>query len=326
MKYLFTTILMGLLVSVAFASGANESSESDEIVIGFSKIVAHPALDALEQGVRDELAEQGITARYDSQNANGDITAANSIAQKFKSDKITLAVGIATPTAQALVQVLDTIPVVYTGVTDPVAAGIVQSYDKGDETVTGVSDKTPIRAQIELLQQLVPTIRTLGHVYTGSEENAVLLAKEAEEIATELGLDFVATTVTNSAEVRSAIESIASRIDALYVSTDNTVVSAIPSLVAVARNNAFPILSADPTSAKDGGILVAWGFDYYKMGRATGRVVIQVLDGVSPESIPTQYMVDPKDIELLIDTTVADELGISIPDEIITAATTIISE
>ncbi len=322
MKYSFLLIICVCIApSLLFANGASETEEPEQYTIGFSKIVAHPALDALEKGVQDELSEQGVSAQYDSQNANGDINAAISIAQKFSSDSVDLAVGIATPTAQALVQVLEDTPVVYTGVTDPVAAGIVSSYDRGETNVTGVSDKTPVEAQLQLLKELLPNMSILGHVYTGSEENAVLLAKEAEAVSEKMGLEFVSTTVTNSSEVRSAAESIISRVDAIYVSTDNTVVSALPSIIEVAENNDVPILSADPSSAKDGGVLVAWGFDYYKMGRATGRIVIDILvNGVSPAEIPTQYMVKPSDIELLINTKVAETLGITIPTPLLNEA------
>jgi len=297
-----------LLASWSFVF-ASEKQEVEKDVIGISKIVAHPALDAVEQGIQDELAELGYELTYDLQNANGEVSTAASIANKFKSEGVAVAVGIATPTAQALVNVLDEIVVIYSAVTDPVDAGLVDSFDRGGKNVTGVSDMTPVREQIELLNR-VKKIRRLGHVYTSSEANAVRLAEMAREACEDLGIEFVESTISNSAEVKQATQTIINRVDGLYVSTDNTVVSALAALTEVAMENGVPVMSADPSSAETFDVLAAWGFDYYKMGRATGRLVAEILEGANPEDIPTRFMTDPSDIDLLINLDVAQELGL----------------
>lgn len=308
-----------------FASGQSETTTAGpkKVLIGISKIVSHPALDAVEQGIQDELKAEGVDAQYDLQNANGDINTAASIANKFKSENVTVAVGIATPTAQALVNALKTIPVVYSAVTDPVSAGLVASFDKGGANVTGVSDLTPVRQQIEFLNQLKP-IKRLGHVYSSGEANAVTLAKLAEQACKELGIEFVPSTVTNSAEVKQATETIIGKVDGLYVSTDNTVVSALSALTDVAMKNKIPVMSADPSSAEKMDVLAAWGFDYYKMGRATGRMINDILNGKKTSDIPTKFMTDPSDVDLLINLDVAKQLGITVPQKLIDQANSIV--
>ncbi len=298
--------------SVMFAS----KGEAKKDVIGISKIVAHPALDAVEQGIQDELADLGYDFEYDLQNATGEVSTAASIANKFKSEGVRVAVGIATPTAQALANTLDEITVIYSAVTDPVDAGLVDSYDKGGKNITGVSDMTPVREQIEMLNR-IKKIRRLGHVYTGSEANAMRLAEMAKEACADLGIEFVEATVTNSAEVKAATQTIINRVDGIYVSTDNTVVSALSALTEVAMENGVPVMSADPSSAEKFDVLAAWGFDYYKMGRATGRLIAEILEGAKPEDIPTRFMTDPSDIDLLINLDVAKELGLTFPKDII---------
>ncbi|MCA1754576.1 MAG: ABC transporter substrate-binding protein, partial [Spirochaeta sp.] len=276
-----------------------------------------------EQGIQDQLEELGYEFRYDLQNANGEMTSAASIANKFRSDRVRVAIGIATPTSQALVNSIEDFPVIYSAVTDPVDAGLVDSFDKGRGNVTGVSDLTPVREQIEFLMSITD-IETIGHVYSSGEANAVRLASLAREAAEDLGLEFVEATVTNSAEVRSAAQSIAGQVDGFYVSTDNTVVSALSALVDVANNAGVPVMSADPSSAEDIGVIAAWGFDYYNMGRATGRLVARVLEGESPEDIPTVFMTDPQDIDLLINKDVAASLGLTFSDEIVSMAGTVV--
>jgi len=326
-------LFFGIVFSAAAGGkqepGAPEPAEtekvSEKIVIGISKFVQHPALDAVEQGIMDELAELGWdNITYDLQNANADANTSAQIATKFKSSGVDLAVGIATPTAQALVKSINDIPVIYSAVTDPVSAGLVESYDKGESNVTGYSDMTPVQAQLELMLEIAD-VRTLGHVYTSGETNAVVLAEKAREVCADLGINFVDATVSNSAEVKQAAQSIVDRVDAFYISTDNTVVSALNSLADVALKNKKLTISADPSSAQEFDILAALGFDYYKHGRATGRLIDKVLKGTPTSEIPTQYMSDPKDVDqLLINLEVAELIGVKIPEEIVARANTII--
>ncbi len=316
-------VVVVLMIALGFGLGSCAQETTESNVIGISKIVSHPALDAVEQGIQDELAELGYDFRYDLQNANGEMTSAASIANKFRSDRVRIAIGIATPTSQALVNSIEDFPVIYSAVTDPVDAGLVDSFDRGRGNVTGVSDLTPVREQIEFLMSL-KDIQSLGHVYSSGEANAVRLARLAREAAEDLGVRFVEATVTNSAEVRSAAQSIAGQVDGFYVSTDNTVVSALSALVDVANGAGIPVMSADPSSAEEIGVIAAWGFDYYNMGRATGRLVARVLEGEKPEDIPTVFMTDPQDIDLLINKDVAASLGLRFSEDIIAMAGSIV--
>lgn len=324
-RYIAALLLLTTLLLV-FSCSKKEQEEVREITIGISKIIAHPALDAIEQGIEDGLAELGVTnVSFDKQNANGDISAASSIAQKFKTDGVDLAVGIATPTAQALANAITDFPVVFSAVTEPIEAGLVASYDAGLNNITGISDLTPVREQIQLLQDIAG-IKTLGMVYTSGEANAVLLAEKAEEVCEELGIEFVPSAVTNTSEVKQAAQAIAGRVDGFYVSNDNTVVSALPSLADVAMQAGVPIMSADTTSAEGSEVMLAWGFNYYKLGKATAEMIKEILDGKDPADIPVGFMTDPEDIDLRIDLDTAKKLGISISDEIISKASVIIRD
>ncbi|ANA39162.1 MULTISPECIES: ABC transporter substrate-binding protein [Geobacter] len=308
----FGFLAVSVSLSLMLLSTAMAAPPGGKVLIGISKVVSHPALDAVERGLQDELAALKINARYDLQNANGDANTAASIANKFQSEKVTLAVGIATPTAQALVNTLKTTPVVFSAVTDPVKAGLVKSLTRGEKYVTGVSDMTPVKQQIELLLK-IKKVKRLGHIYTSSEENAVVLAGVVKKACQDLGIQYVETTVSKSAEVKQATQSIIRRVDALYVSTDNTVVSAMSALTDVAMKNKVPVMSADPSSAESHPVLAAWGFDYYKMGRATGKMVAEILKGKKPEQLPTRFMTKASDVDLLVNLDVAKKLGLTVP-------------
>ena len=218
---------------------------------------------------------------------------------------------------------LKDIPIVFSAVTDPVKAGLVPSLKGSKKPVTGVSDMTPVKQQIELLLK-IKKIKRLGHIYTSSEENAVVLAGVVKQACKELGLEYIETTVSKSAEVKQAVQAIIKRVDALYISTDNTVVSALSSIADVATKNKVPIMSADPSSAEKYPVLAAWGFDYYKMGRATGKIIVEILNGKKAEEIPTRFMTKATDVDLLINLDVAKKLGITIPKDIVKSADKIV--
>ena len=318
--------LFALIFPLSLLPARSQREENMKLLkkIGIAKIVAHPALDDLEKGLIEAISAEYPDAVFDRQNANGDPATAAAIAQKFKQDNVDMAIGIATPTAVALANGIKDIPVIFCAITDPVDAGLVPSLGKSAGNITGTSDMTPVYDQINLLDSLKP-LDSLGHVYSSSEANAIRLAQFVEEAASKLDVNFVPSTVTSSAEVKKAAQSIAGRVDAFYVSTDNTVVSALSSLVDVANKAGIPVFSADPSSARENGVFMAWGFDHYKMGLTTGRLALEILNGASPASIPTRFM-SVDDIELYVDLDIAEKLGIEVPENLVNRAKTVIKD
>lgn len=324
--YRRAALAMILWIVIALPMMATGTAERDDGAtrIGISQFVTHPALDAVREGMVDELAELGWTdIVYDVQNANADVSTGRQIATKFESERVDVAVGIATPVAQALKATMTDIPVVYTAITDPVSAGLSESLTVGEPGITGVSHRTPVQQQIEFMMRLRP-IRVLGHVYSSGEANAVFLAEQTAAAAEALGLEFVSQTITNPSEVRTATQSIIDRVDAIYVSTDNQVVSALSALSAIASSAGVPVLSADPASAMENDVLVAWGFDWYGIGRTTGSLVDRILRGEDPGTIPTVLVEDASQMSMVLNLGVARRLGIDIPADVIANADTVL--
>lgn len=319
------TVLL-LATSFAFANGEAESNASGEKAykIGISKFLAHPALDASEQGFIDYLSSTGLNIEYDQQNAQGDISTTATIAQKFKDDDVDIAYGIATPTAQALANALPYTPVVFAAVTDPVDAGLVESWEgSSDILVCGTSDSSPIEAQIKLLADITGA-KVIGNVYNSSEANATVQQALIKEACTNLGLEFISAAITNSSEVRQATQSIIDRVDAIYIATDNAVVSALPALDEVAFAAKKPVLCGDPSNVPGLNILIAWGFDYYAIGVSAGKQAEAILKGANAGELGSLVLSDPADFELWFNLDTAKALGIDIPQEQLDSATVII--
>ncbi len=319
-KIIAVGLCMYAAVLLAFAGGAKETQADDgSVTIGIAKIVQHAALDQVEQGVIDVITESGIAASYDLQNANGDVNTAAQIANKYKAEHVDAIVAIATPVAVAMASTITDIPIIFGTVNDPVGAGLLSTTEHGEGNITGMSDALPIHTHLSVFKEIAG-IETLGYIYTSSEANSVTAIEQIEAACAELGMELITQSITNSSEVKQAAEALAGRVDGVYLTTDNTVFSALPALTSVFEQAKKPVFSADVTGAMEGGCMIASGFNYYKAGRATGEIVVAVLNGTAPEEIPVRFMTEPADSDLLIDLDAAANCGITIPESYLSQA------
>ena len=198
---------------------ANTETKADDKVykIGITQIVSHQALDKAREGFKDALEEAGIKAEYDEQNAQGDVTIANTIANKFVTDKVDLVFAIATPTAQAVSNATSDTPILFSAVTDPEAAGLVKP------NVTGSSDKVDIEQQLALLREISKDAKKIGFLYNSSEENSLVQLEEIKKLAGKYDFEIVEQGISSANELPQAIDKMLTQVDALYLPTDNLI-------------------------------------------------------------------------------------------------------
>jgi len=322
------TILL-LVLTLLIVGGISSFVSAQPLVIGITQIVEHPALDAARDGFIAALEEAGFKKGedvvYDLQNAQGDFTNAISIAQKFKDDKVDLIVAIGTPTAQAALQVNKEIPIIINAVTDPVAASLAESWESSGNNLTGMSDAAPNKQQVELIPQFLPAAKNVGTIYNAGEANSVVQVEVARDVCEELGLKLIEVTVSNSSEVLMAAQSLAGRVDAIYIVTDNTVVSALESVINVCNQEKIALIVADPSSV-DRGALASYGIDYFSLGKKSGEIALKIIKGVKPSDIPIQTISDPNDLQFVVNLDAAKVIGLSVSDEIVKAADVVIKD
>lgn len=307
-------ILLTLVVAVTLAANAFAGPRS--VVIGISQIVEHPALDAARQGFIDALRDHGYVegknVAYDVRIAQGNMATANSIAKALVGKKVDLIHSIATPTSQACVNATQTIPIIISSVTDPVGAGLVRSLEKPGANVTGTTDRSPVDRQLDLILELSPGTKRLGFIYNSGEDNSISSLKQLQEEAAKRGITVVEATVSNSSGVLLAAKSLVGKVDAVHIPTDNTVVSAFESVVAVCEENAIPLYAADIDSVPRGAI-AALAIDYYKLGYQSGEMAFRVLQGAGPGTMPVETL---KDLKLVINQAAASKMGVKIPESV----------
>jgi putative tryptophan/tyrosine transport system substrate-binding protein len=324
MKKLAIILLLGLFMFVTAcgqdASKDNSGVSKDEadFIVGVLQYVEHPSLDQATEGFKAAIEEAGLKVHFDNENAQGDAKNNSAIADKFAGDKVDLIFANATPSAQAALNETEEIPIVFTSVTDPVGAELVASMKQPGGNVTGTSDSNPeaIPSTLQLIKDM--GFESVGTVYNAGEQNSVTQVDQLKEAASELGLTVEDATVSTSAEVKQAAESLVGKVDVFYIITDNTVVSSLESVILVSEKEKLPLFVGELDSVKRGGF-AAYGFSYYDIGYEAGEKAVQILKGeAEPGEIPATF---PQNLVLEINTDAAENMGVELTDELKEKAT-----
>ena len=318
-KWLGMVMLLITAVTLVACGDSEEEVEADNeqgteqtYTIGASQFVEHPSLDAAFEGFKQALADQGLEVEYDFQSAQADQTNALTIAQSFSSDQVDLIFANATPSALTALQATKDIPIVFTSVTDAVSAGLVTAMDSPGDNITGVVDMHPdaVNNTVQFIDQYFEGA-TVGVIYNTGEQNSVVQIESVKQAAEGTSLSVVERTVSTSAEVQQAATSLVGEADVFYIVTDNTVVSALESVVGVANEQDIPLVVGEPDSLARGGF-ATYGIDYYSIGYRSGEMAADILTGdKQPNEIAVEY---PPEMQLFINKEAATEQNITWQD------------
>ncbi|WP_163338679.1 ABC transporter substrate-binding protein [Desulfopila sp. IMCC35008] len=315
-------LMMAVLMMAVFTA---QGALGQTYTISVNQFVEHPALDAVLKGLQDYLKDNNIEVKYNIHNAQANMGTATQIAKQMIGEKPDLLVAIATPSAQAVAQANNKAPeemkrpFLFTAVTDPVSAGLVEDINKPGGLTTGVSDLLPLAEHIRMVTTYKPGIKKLGLLYNAGEANSKANLAGIKEIGKDMGFEVVEATASKTADVYQSAKSLIGRVDAVFVPTDNTIVSALESVIKIGVQNKLPIFCADVDSVKRGAI-AAMGFDYYKHGYQTGAMVQRILKGEKPADIPVEFQ---KDLQLHINKVYSEKMGLVPPRELLEKATKI---
>ena len=312
----------GLIALMFVLACAPVTAVAKSYRISVSQFVEHPALDAVLKGFQDYLTEEGIAATYNIHNAQANMATAGQIGTQIMGEKPDLILAIATPTAQAVAQAfkkaphMRKTPFLFTAITNPLEAGLVSDLEHPGGNITGVSDLLPLEEHMGMVMRFFPDLKTLGVLYNAGEANSKSTVQGIRKIGAEKGFEVVDATVSKSSDVYQATKSLVGRVDAVFIPTDNTVVSALESAVKVCTEAKLALFCADVDSVKRGAI-AAMGFDYYKHGRQTGAMAMRIFEGALPGDLPVESQ---KALELHLNLESARQMGVAVPQAVVEAA------
>ncbi len=290
-------------------SNVEQTSEVKTYKIGTLQLVQHDALDKTYQGFVDYLNEKNINFTMDFQNASGEQSACQTIADKFMNDNLDLIYAIATPAAQSVLAVDENVPIVASAVTDPASSKLCDTNENPGGILTAASDLTPVEAQFDLLKELLPNAKTVGILYCSAEANSKIQSDMAEAAAKKRDLESKVYTVTTSADIQTVVESMAGNVDVIYIPTDNTIAAGMETVATLCNDLKIPTICGEEGLVHSGGY-ATYGIDYYQLGRIAGELAEEILvNGKKPGDIPVRYL-DSSKCTRLINEEVAEALGL----------------
>ena len=317
---LIAAAVIGTAIYSATAGKDNKAASSNEKAkVGVLQLVSHPSLDLIYKGIQDGLAEEGYDkdkVDIDFLNAEGDQNKVATMSKQLVDKDNQVLIGIATPSAQGLASATKDKPIVMGAITDPVGANLVKDLKKPGGNITGVSDHNPAQQQVELIKALTPNVKTIGALYSSSEDNSKTQVEEFKAYAEKAGLTVETFAVPSTNEIASTVNVMTSKVDAIWVPIDNTIASAFSTVVSSNQSAKKPIYPSATAMVEAGG-LASVVVDQHDLGVATGKMIAQVLKGAKPADTPVNVFSTGKSV---INKKVAQELGITIPESVLKEA------
>lgn len=323
MKKKLLAMLLVVVMALVVVTGCGGGSDSGDVVkIGIIQQMQHASLDEAYEGFVDGLADagyvEGENLEIDYQNASGEVSNCQSICEVFKSNNDDLVLAIATNAAQSAVSTFQETetPVLFTAVTDPVDAGLVESLEDPGKNVTGTSDLPVIADQVTVIKEIQPDCEKIAILYTSSEANSKVQAKQAEAAAKELGMEVVVQTSSSSNDIPQVISSVAGDVDAIYLPADNAFASAMATVNSKAVEYQVPVYAGVEAMIEEGAIATT-AIDYYELGKQTAAQAVRIIEGESAADIPVEYQ---SEFALVVNKTFAESVGVTIPQTVLDKA------
>lgn len=298
---------------------ANPTTDKKTVKVGVLQYVSHPSLDLIYKGIQEGLAEEGYKAddiEIDFMNAEGDQSKVATMSKQLVSNDNDVLIGIATPSAQGLAAATKEKPIVMGAITDPVGANLVKNLEKPGGNITGVSDHNPAKQQLELIKKLTPNVKTIGALYSSSEDNSKTQVEEFKKLAEEAGYKVEEYSVPSTNEIASTMNVMTGKVDAIWIPIDNTIASAFATVVSSNKDAKKPIYPSATAMVEEGG-LASVVVDQHDLGVATGKMAAKILKGAKPEETPVEIFNQGKSV---INKKNAKELGITLPDDVLKEA------
>lgn len=329
---LTTAMAMTMMTGCAGSTEKSASSAGTaegSYVIGISQFAEHGSLDNCKEGFLEGLKEagieEGVNLTVEFENAQADTGTAGMISDNFVSKNVDMICAIATPSAMSAYNscMEADIPVIYTAVSDPVSAGLADEEGNSVGNVTGTSDKLPVEEQLKMIREMMPEAEKIGILYTTSEANSVSTIEEYKTMAPEYGFEIVESGINTVADVEMAATDLAGKVDCISNLTDNTVVSALQTVIAAADKNNIPVFGSEIEQVKS-GCLASMGIDYIALGKQTGAMAAKVLKGEAAASeLPYEVC---SGASLYVNTAVAEKLNFELDEAYVSSAAEVFEE
>ena len=314
MKKIIALLLVAIMMFAFAGCSENKNKEDSVLKIGIIQYMSHPSLDNCYNGIISALENSGIEYTVDYQ--TGSSSSADADCTNFAKNMVAansdMIIAIATPAAKAAFAATDDteIPVIFCAVSDPIAAGLVESMEAPGYICTGTSDVLDLEAQVAIIKAMQPDVKSIGILYTSSEDNSITNLKNFKSVCDKENIEVIATAVQGASDIPSAAEELASKVDCINNFTDNNVVNNLSVVLSAADKYGIPVYGSEEEQVVN-GCLASVSIDYVALGKVTGEMAVEVLNGADASAMPVKTITEATPI---INSSVLKKLGLSIPE------------
>ncbi len=280
-----------------------------------------PWTAAFVQRLRELGWIEGRTVTIEYRWAEGHNERYAEIAAEFVRLKVDVIVTTA-PAVPATKQVTSVVPIVFALAGDPVGTGLIQSLVRPGGNVTGLSIQQTDTAgkRLELLREVVPSLRRLAIMANVSFPDAVMEMREVQETARAFNLEVSTFEIRRAEDIAPAFEALKGRAEALYVASDPLLGSNRVRIGILALGARLPTMHDFRDYVEAGG-LMSYGPNNANLFRRAGDYVDKILRGAKPADIPVEQ---PTKFDLVVNLITAQALGLTVPPTLLARADEVI--
>ena len=319
----FITLLGG---AAAWPLGVSAQQPAKLPIIGYlgpsTRSIDVHRLGALVQRLRELGWIEGRTIVIEYRWAEGRTERAAEIAAEFVRRKVDVIVTSGTAAVVTAKQATSVIPIVFAVAGDPVGTGLVASLARPGGNVTGLSNQSADLAgkRLELLREVVPSLRRLAILANAGSPIGVLKMREAQAAARTLDFEVATLEIRGAQDIAPAFDALKGRAEALYVASDPLVTTNRIRINTLALGARLPTMHGQGDNVEAGG-LMSYGANYPDLHRRAADYVDKILRGAKPADIPVEQ---PTKFDFLINLTTARTLGLTVPPTLLARADEVI--
>jgi len=319
--------LTAIGIAIFLAPRAGEAQQTMRIPrIGFVAPSAGPTPfgEPFFLGLSEGGYIEGRTIIIDRRYMGGREEQYDRVMAEFEQQRMDAIFAMGPPAALAAKRVVKRVPVVFAAVGDPVGIGLVQSLARPGGNITGVSfDVTPEIAakRLEILKEAAPNLARVVALWSSTDPVGLSLLRQLEAAAQQLHVTVMAYDVRKPEDLDSVFEAaLKERPNGILVIGGPVNVIHQKRIIAFAEAHRFPSISISRNYAVDGG-LMSYGPSFADQWRLGAAYVARILKGTKPSELP---IVQPSQLELVINLRAGKALGLTIPQSLILRANDII--
>jgi len=278
---------------------------------------------AFRQALRDLGYVEGKNVVIEYRSAEGRYDHIADLAAELVHLKVDVIVTQATPATVAAKNATKTIPIVISGGTDPVATGLVSSLARPGGNITGVTimNEELVGKRLELLKETSPKISRVGVLWNSDNPGTAVVFKQTQSAAQELNLPLQSIIVQTVNDLQAAFDSLTkSGVNGLVLLASVPITDHLRLIADLAIKNRLPA-TFDRIDFVEAGGLMSYGADVSDMSRRAAIYVDKILKGANPGDLPVER---PTKFELIVNLKTAKQIGLTIPQKILTRADRVI--